>query len=293
MNGLGFFFHRIAWQLGFRAERKRWGVVNREMQILSKAEDLLGQQAWRDVKDIEALTGEYWQILEIDEEQNQLRLQTRETDAAGLERKEQLDEIKWQYEDRFDVLRERKTQLNEKAREMIAEVEQMRAGKEEVKRRFNSLNAKVRVISKQGEDMQGEIDKTREAMDRVKEEFDEELAQLKVKTDELAQMEMEIEVIDEQLSQGRGKQKESTSELSNEVGQLMKQVAELSAKIGALDAKKSEFYTIVGRHLSNNLDSKDPATRAVLRKHSALMSKIAQLRKSISYNQRLALRSSS
>ena len=53
MNAFGYFFHRIGLKLGLLSERHRWGAINRETQILSEAEDLLGRLAWPDVKDID------------------------------------------------------------------------------------------------------------------------------------------------------------------------------------------------------------------------------------------------
>ena len=42
MNAFGYFLHRFGSRLGLSSERHRWTAINRETQILSEAEDLLG-----------------------------------------------------------------------------------------------------------------------------------------------------------------------------------------------------------------------------------------------------------
>ena len=67
-------------------------------------------------------------------------------------------------------------------------------------------------------------------------------------------------------------------------------IAELSAKIGALENQKGEISFLVGQYLSNNLDSRDPAVQHALRPFRPLISRIKYLKASIQYNQRLARR---
>lgn len=293
MNAFGFFFRRLAQQVGFRRERQRWGAVNRETQILSEAEDLLGRLAWRDVKDIEELSGEYWQILDIHEQQEKLREETREADARCEDLKSQFNERKWAHEDSVEEMKQRKAQATERALELMREIEQIRQWKEETKRKFVNLKTKVKVMQRhEGEsgDISDDLQRTESQMDRLKDEFAKDLAEIQRKTDEVEACEREVEDLEEKIQHGKKHFKESNAGLQTEVGRLSKKVAELSARIGALENTKSEYFARVGHYLSNNLQSRDPLIRDVLRKHRPLVSRIAYFRRSIAFNQQLARR---
>ncbi len=76
MNAIGFFLGRFAWQLGLRRERARWNAVTRETQQLAEAQDLLGKLAWPATESIERLSGDYWQLTDLQTQQQQLRAQS-------------------------------------------------------------------------------------------------------------------------------------------------------------------------------------------------------------------------
>ena len=290
MNSIGFFFNRVAWQFGIRRERARWGAVNRETQILSEAEDLLGKLAWRDVRDIDDLSGEYWQIHDLQTRQEELRAETRRLTEKNEALQTQLDEIEGAHDAGFAELKEKKSRRMEEALGVMQALEQHKEWKETTKRKFLTLRAKVKVLGKQDTDMSAEIEKTRASMNRLKAEFAEDMAEIEKKTAEIEKIEAEVTEIERQLSEGRAKLKEETGTLTSEISKLSKQIADISAKIGSLENEKGEFYYQVGHFLSQNLDSKEGAIRAVLKKHRPLVSRIAYFRRSIAFNQRLARR---
>jgi chromosome segregation ATPase len=293
MNAFGFFLRRIAWQFGLKRERQRWGAVNRETQILSEAEDLLGRLAWKDVKGIDELSGEYWQILDIDQQQEKIREETRVTDAECEQLREQLEEIQSKHEEHLRALRERKAKRMEEALGLMREIEHLKEWKDGAKRKFVTLKAKLKVMRKHEEEasnIEGEVEKTHSAMARLKEEFAGDLAGIQSKTDGIEAIEKEVEDIERQLVSGKAVLKAATADLAANVGRLSKQIAEHSARIGSLENTKGEFFYQIGHFLSNNLDSKDPAIRGALRRHRPLVSRIMYFRRSIAFNQRLARR---
>jgi chromosome segregation ATPase len=293
MNSLGFFIHRIAGHLGFRRERQRWGSVNRETQILKEAEDLLGRLAWPDVRDIDDLSGEYWQILDLDQQQQELREQTRITDERNEELRAKLYNLEDEAEERLQGLRARKSKRMENALGLMREVEQLKDWKEGTKKKFQNLKQKLELMKRHGEGAEqitAELDKTQSAMAKLKDQFAGDLSDITAKTEEIERIEKEVEDLDRQIVEGKAQIKIDTADLNSEVGHLSKQIAELSAKIGALENTKSEFYFQVGHFLSNSFDTRDPVLLAVLRKHRPLVSRIAYFRRSIAYNQRLTRR---
>ncbi len=293
MNALGFFVRRIAWQFGIRRERQRWGDVNRETQILSEAEDLLGKLAWVDVKEIEDLSGEYWQLVDLNEQQEKLREQTREADEKNTELQDELDAIQERCETKLQALRERKSRRMEDALGLMRDIEQLKDWKEGTKKKFMNLKAKLEVIQKhEGEsaDLGAEQERTRTAMAKLKDEFTGDITDIRAKTEEIEAIEKEVDELEAQIVAGKASLKEETATLSAEVSRYSKQVAELSARIGALENRKTDFYAQIGRYLSNNLGTRDPVVRGVLRRHRQLVGRIAYFRRSVAYNQRLARR---
>lgn len=290
MNAFGYFLHRFGSRLGLSSERHRWTAINRETQILSEAEDLLGRLAWSDVKEIDELSGEYWQIRDLEQQQHTLRLQSQEADDRNESLKEKLHDMQDGAEHRFQALRERKTRRMEEALGLVRDIEELKGWKEETKKKFLNLKSKIELMKRLGQaddQISGEVEKTESAMAKLKEEFSGDLGDIKAKTDQIEALEKEVTSLDQELAEGKARLKQDTAELNVEIGRLSKQIADLSAKIGALENTKSGFYFTVGHYLSNHIDTRDKKIWPVLRKHRQLMSRIVYYRRSIAYNQQL------
>lgn|GEM_PF-1388119 len=290
MNAFGFFFHHLSIRLSFGSERRRWAAINRETQILSEAEDLLGRLAWPDVKNVDDLSGEYWQIRDLDQQQQTLRDESLQADERNEILRDRLYEMEDAAEASLQSLRERKSKRMEEALGLMREIEQIKEWKEESKKKFQNLKSKIELMKRLGqndEQISGEVDKTESAMARLKEEFSGDLGDINTKTAQIEALEKEVAALNEELVAGKSRVKEETAQLNIEVSRLSRQIADLSARIGALENTKSGFYFTVGHHLSNHIDSRDPAITAVLRKHRPLISRILYYRRSIAYNQRL------
>lgn len=290
MNSFGFLFHRLSLRLGMCSERHRWAAINRETQILNEAEDLLGRLAWPDVKDVDELSGEYWQIRDLEQQQQALREQSQHADERNEELKDQLHALQQTAENRFQSLRERKSKHMEEALGLMHEIEQLKQWKEETKKKFLNLKSKIELMKRLGhadDQISGEVAKTESAMMKLKDEFSGDLGDIQSKSAQIEAIEKEVAAIEQELTDGKARLKADTVELNAEIGRLSKQIADLSAKIGALENTKSDFYYTVGHHLSDNIDIRDPHTGPVLRKHRQLISRILFYRRSIAYNQRL------
>ncbi len=292
MNSFGFFLHRLAWQFGIRRERARWGSVTRETQFLSEAQDLLGRLAWKQTAQLDALTGEFWQLKDLDSQQEKLRQQSEQMLQKIDDLKEKLNGIEDNYEEQIDDLREHKAEVMEVAAKIAAEMEEIREDDAETRGRFGSLKMKLDVLKRQeGVDLSAEIEKTRVALQELKNQHEANKVIIASKEAEVHNVESSVQGVDGQIAQKRSEMKDESGDLVTEIGQLSKSVAETSAKIGTLETAKSELSFKVGVYLSDHADSKDPAIRKALSGFRPLVSKILALRKSISYNQRLARRS--
>jgi chromosome segregation ATPase len=291
MNTFGFFIHRLAWQFGIRGERARWGSVTRETQFLSEAQDLLGRLAWKQTGDLEDLTGEFWQLKDLDAQQEKLRTQSEQMLDQIDVLKEKLNTIEDRYEEQIQDLREHKATVMEGAAEIAAEIEEMREVDSATRDRFGSLKMKLDVLKRQeGVDLSEEIEKTRVALQELKNTHEANKKAIELREADVRKIEFSVQGVDGEISKKRTEMKEESGDLVTEIGQLSKSVAETSAKIGSLETAKSELSFKVGVYLSDHADSRDPAIRKALGNFRPLVGKIIALRKSISYNQRLARR---
>lgn len=291
MNAFGFFLRRLAWQFGVRGERKRWNSVTKETQILSEAQDLLGRLAWRDTDKIDDLTGEYWQIKDLDNQQAKMRAQSEQLLGKIEELKEQLDGIEDKYEGAIEELRHGKDTVMQEAEVFTEEMEAIREEDEATKDRFNSLKNKLEVLKRQeGVDLSDEIQKTRTVLNQLKQEHENNVQEVEKLEQQVRKIEERVQGVDGEIAKRREEMKAESSDLVSEIGKLSKQVAEISAKISLLENSKAELSFKVGTYLSNHVGTRDKSVQQVLKGYRPIVGKISSLKKSIQYNQRLARR---
>lgn len=281
---------RLLWQFGIKQERHRWSAVTRETQLLAEAQDLLGKLAWPHCDQIEDLSGEYWQILDLDKRQSQMRDESERMTSDNEAAQERLYEIEDRYDHQVQSILNRKRELMEKAVEVMNEVEVIKDRDGDTRRKFGSLKAKLEVLKRQDGDFEQEIAKTRQALVNLKESHAKDLAEITARETEVEKLENAVQRIDEEVASRREALKAETQELVTEIGKRSKYIAELSAKIGSIDTQKGELTFLVGQYLSNAVDSREPGVHKALGPYRAIVSKIKSLRASIQYNQRLARR---
>ena len=293
MNALGFFIGRFAWQLGITRERARWNAVTRETQQLAETQDLLGKLAWPSTASVERLSGEFWQITDLHKQQQALREQSGQLTAENDHAQDRLYGIEDAVEDEIDLIRKRKTELMSKAVGIMDDVDEVKERDGETRRRFTSLKGKLEVLKKQeGEGFAGEIDKTRHSLAALKDEHTRDLAAIASLESDVQRLELAVQGIDAEIAGLRERHKAETADLVQEIGRRSKQIASLSARVGAFEANKNELSFQIGQYLSNQIDAPDPAVRQVLSHYRLLVKRIKYLRRSIQFNQRLARRAS-
>lgn len=281
---------RLLWQFGIKQERHRWSAVTRETQFLAEAQDLLGKLAWPKCDEIEDLSGEYWQILDLDKRQQEMRDQSEKLTSDNEAAQEKLYEIEDRHEHQVQAILSRKRELMEKAVVIMNDVEQIKDSDSDTRRRFGSLKAKLEVLKRQDGDYAEEIEKTRTLLVKLKESHAKDLSEIAGRESEVEKLEQAVQRIDDEVTARREQLRSETAELVQEIGKRSKQIAELSAKIGSIDTQKGELSFLVGQYLSNAIESKDPGAQKALDAFRPIVNKIKSLRVSIQYNQRLARR---
>jgi chromosome segregation ATPase len=292
MNAIGFFMRRLLWQFGIKQERHRWSAVTRETQFLAEAQDLLGKLAWPKCDEIDDLSGEYWQILDLDKRQQEMRDQSEKLTSENEAAQERLYEIEDRHEHQVQAILSRKRELMEKAVVIMNDVEQIKDSDSDTRRRFGSLKAKLEVLKRQDGDYAEEIEKTRALLVKLKESHAKDLSEIAGRESEVEKLEQAVQRIDDEVASRREQLRSETAELVQEIGRRSKQIAELSAKIGSIDTQKGELSFLIGQYLSNAIDGRDPGVQKAINAFRPIVNKIKSLRVSIQYNQRLARRTS-
>jgi chromosome segregation ATPase len=293
MNALGFFIGRIAWQLGFTQERTRWNSVTRETQQLAETQDMLGKLAWPGTRSIERLSGEYWQITDLQSQQARLRGESDQLLQENDHAQDRLYQMEDAMEDDVDALRRKKTGLMSSAVTIMDQVEEIRDRDNETRRRFTSLKGKLEVLKKLTDgDYTAELERTRLTLAELKEKHSADLAAIASLEQQVRALEVTVQGVDAEIAGLRERHKVQTADLVAEIGRRSKQIAEISARLGSLDSQKNEFSFMIGQYLSDQIDNPDPEIKKVLRNFTPLTRRIVHLRRSIQYNRRLARRSS-
>jgi chromosome segregation ATPase len=281
---------RLAWQFGIKQERHRWSAVTRETQLLAEAQDLLGKLAWPMCDEIEDLSGEYWQILDLDKRQQEMRELSEHLTNENEAAQEKLYEIEDRYDHQVQSILSRKRELMEKAVAIMNDVEDIKNRDSDTRRKFGSLKAKLEVLKRQDGDYAAEIERTRQTLVKLKEAHARDLAEITGRESEVEKLEQAVQRIDDEVASRRDQLRTETAELVAEIGRRSKQIAELSAKIGSIDTQKGDLSFLIGQYLSNAIDGRDPGTQRALNAFRPIVAKIKSLRASIQYNQRLARR---
>ncbi|MDB6070568.1 MAG: hypothetical protein JWL81_1739 [Verrucomicrobiales bacterium] len=293
MNAIGFFIGRFAWQLGLRMERARWNAVTRETQLLAEAQDLLGKLAWPHIDSIERLSGEFWQLSDLQKQQHEFREKSAQLTAENEIAQDRLYVIEDAVEDDVDALRKKKSDLMARAVGIMDEVDEIKDRDAETRRRFTSLKGKLDVLKKQSDgDFSAEIERTRQSLGALKEEHSKDLNAIAQLEADVQKLELTVQGLDAEIAGLRDKHKAATADLVQEIGRRSKLIAETSARIGSVESQKNELSFQVGQYLSNQIDNPEPEVRKVLNRYGALINRIRHLRRSIQYNQRLARRAS-
>lgn len=290
MNAFGFFLGRFAWQLGLSMERARWNAVTRETQQLAETQDLLGKLAWPGTEGIERLSGEFWQIMDLHRQQEDLRATSEALVVENEAAQERLYQSEDHVDDTVDALRKKKTDLMDQAVAIMDQVEEIKSRDAETRRRFTSLKGKLEVLKKQEGDFTAEIERTRQSLAELKAGHSGDLEAIGTLEAQVHALEASVQEMDAKITAARDAHKAQTSGLVLEIGKRSKQIADISAKIGALESQKNEFSFQIGQYLSNQIENPEPEVRKVLSRFGPLVSRIRYLRRSIQYNQRLARR---
>ncbi len=286
MNAFGYVYRRVLWQFGIKRAKKRWEVANRELQLLKEAEDLLGRVAWRDADEVDELTGEYWQLKNIESQEEQLNAEIERLENENEELEDQIFDITDDIHDQIDKLVDQRNEIAEEVDTYLLEIEEIREDAAEIRRRFEGHKVKYKVLKEQG-DNPDELERIQQILESMREEFNAHKEQTIERNQLIEKVEERLLKVDETIHDKRQEIGVRTAKISQKIGENSKNLADMMAKLGAYERERGELQSKIGLFLSANPQT-TPGLKKATKKHMDLVSKINYFRKSIQYNQRLA-----
>ncbi len=286
MNAFGYIVRRILWQFGIKRAKKRWEMANRELQILKEAEDLLGKVAWREANEVEELTGEFWQLRNIESQEEELKAEIERLRDHNEELEDQIFDITDEVHEEIDDMVDNRNKIAEEVDTYLLEIEEIREEAAEIRRRFDGHKVKYKVLKEQAGDPD-ELEQIQAVLKDLRENFNDRKDQTILRNKKIEEVEERLMKMDEEIHTKRQEIGRRTAKVSVQIGDNSKRLADLMAKLGAHDRERRELQSKIGLYLSAN-PTGTPGLRKATERHTDLIAKINYFRKSIQYNQRLA-----
>lgn len=286
MNAFGYVYRRVLWQFGIKRAKKRWEVANKELQVLKEAEDLLGRVAWREADEVEELTGEFWQLRNIEGQEEELNAEIEQLKDENEDLEDQIFDITEDLHEEIDTLVEQRNEVAEDVDQYLIEIEEIREEAAEIRRRFDGHKVKYKVLKEQNGSPE-DLEAIQATLKDMREQFNERKELTISRNTQIESVEERLIKVDETIQAKRTEIGLKTAKISQKIGENSKRLADCMAKLGGYERERSELQSKIGLYLSANPDGTDGLRKAT-RKHMDLVGRINYFRKSIQYNQRLA-----
>ena len=286
MNAFGYVYRRVLWQFGIKRVKKRWEVANRELQVLKEAEDLLGRVAWREADEVDELTGEFWQLRNIEGQEIELNAEIERLKEENEDLEDEIFDITDDLHEEIDKLILQRNEVAEDVDQYLVEIEEIREEAAEIRRRFDGHKVKYKVLKEQNGSPE-ELERIQAVLKDMREQFNERKELTISRNSQIELVEQRLLQVDETIHAKRVEIGQRTAKVSQKIGENSKRLADLMAKLGAYDRERSELQSKIGLYLSANPVGTEGLRKAT-RNHMDLVGRINYFRKSIQYNQRLA-----
>jgi chromosome segregation ATPase len=285
MTTTRYIFARFAQAFGVNRRQRRMAEAASEMHLLREAEQVLGQQVWEQVEEVEELGVEYWNLRKLIAERDEIRGKLAACEAILADAHEQRTTL-------LGAKSESQEQLEARRGELLASLEALAKERDsvihqarEIRRIYDGLKMKLEVLQRGG--TTEAIEKTRERMVELKTRFTE----LKQTRDEVAaritEGDAEVTDIDARLAEERQKHRADASVAFQQIGQANRDISALKAQLGLIDTQMRQLFSEIGRHVSRNALINEQCRNAA-KGQLPMIDVMEALRKSVAMNNRLA-----
>ena len=288
MTSTRFFLARIALAFGISRRNQRMSDAAFETHLLREAEQILGKEVWEDVEDVEELSAEYWNLRKLHHERDELEpalVKAEETLGKAHEERARLlnlaTEAQQELEEKRLALMKELEEISRKRDEVVAEAKRIR-------KIYEGLKTKLSVLAEEkGADALPEIEKTKERIGELRGEF-ENLKQQRAEIGaQLEEGDIRLGEIEKHLGDRRKVRREEAAHIFQIIGDANRDISNFRAQLGLVDTREQQLYGEIGRYVSKHAQTY-PKLAKVYKKSAVLIDIMAQLRKSIIMNRRLA-----
>ncbi len=286
MNSTHYLIARLLLSFGLHRKTKRLSEAADEMHLLRMAEEILGEDVWERVEEIEPLSVEYWSLRKLKIRKKELKEAVAKAGAILDTSHEERNAILNKTNQACLALEKKRDALIAKSESLVAERDKIISQARQMRRKFDASRTKVQVLS--GDAGTEEIIKSeRSKLAGYKVEF----AALKKKREEVGErieaLDEKVSLIEAEITEERKKLRGEASSAYQTIGKANQDMSKLAADIGLVDLKMVEHFGEIGRYVSHHASS-DPACTEICKDYSHLIAQMQSLRSSIALNHKLA-----
>jgi chromosome segregation ATPase len=288
MTPKNYFIARIALAFGIQRRNQRMAEAAAETHLLRDAELRLGELLWEKCENLEEVSVEYWSIRKLIKELavkgERLKEHQAKLDAAHEERAQTLLAAT----DVDPEIIEHRNTLIQELDVLAAHRDQVIAKARRLRRSFDGIQAKLDVLIEAGEAENHEtINECKIRLGGIKSEFEVLKSERNGIAADLDAKEKQLNELEDHISRLNKERRFDVSKTFAAISEFNQEVSVLNAEIGLLQRRNLELCAEIGRYLSRNIET-NPKCAAICKSHRGLVDVMAALRRSISYNHRIA-----
>ena len=286
MNSSRYIISRLLLSFGLHRKNKRLQEAAEEAHLLRQAEEILGEDTWEQVEDIESISVEYWTLRKLRMEVSSYKGEMSEAGDLLTSSHEERNEILNQTNKDCQALDEKRVQYKLDARELIGQRDRMISGAKLIRRKYEASRTKIEVIG-----IEGGREEIIEGEKRKMVSYKQELQSLKKERDavgvKIQALDNKILQIEEMLGNDRKRLRDEASSAYQSIGQANKDISKLGAEVAMIESEMKSHYSEIGHYVSLHVGI-DPACTQLGKKYSSLIAQMQSLRSSIALNHKLA-----
>ncbi|MGB0775188.1 MAG: hypothetical protein ACPG32_00910 [Akkermansiaceae bacterium] len=286
MNATGYILSRIALSFGIHRKNKRLSEAADEMHLLRQAEEILGEDVWEQVEEVEEVSVEYWSLRKLMMRREELKRSNSEADKVLNTSHEERSRLLDDTNQACLVLDKKREELIRHSEQLVSERDNIVSRAKLIKRKFDASKTKIAVLSQEG-DASSIIASESEKLSEYKVEF----LTLKQARSEIAEkinrIDHKITQIEDTIAIERKKLRDQASHAYQNIGKANRDVSKLTAEIGLIDVEAKDYYTDIGRYVSTHAGT-DAVCTKICRDRAHLIAQMQSLRASIAFNHKLA-----
>lgn len=292
MNSSRYIFARFALSCGVHKKTKRLTEAASEMHLLLQAEEILGEDVWEQVEELEELNIGYWTLRKNQLVLTKLEEQLAEADLLLTNAQEERNSILNHTNEACKILEETRDLLLKDSEQLRLKRDEVISRAQQIKKRFKSSQTKISVLGSQdtvgyGSDNKSAIEEEQQSIEEYKNRF------IKLKKEraeigaQLSGFDDQIAKIDQEIAADKEEANDRLAAASQTLSKMNRDKSKLSADIGLIAEENKPYLAEIGRYVSSN-EGVDPICKKIFKERSNLISQIQMLRTSIALNHKLA-----